>query len=152
MSFWSESTIKGGRFGLKNQCSVDIMAAGGQNLEELVRRIVSSVHNLTESSNTVMSGNNAAGSGNTSNPMVNYVDEEINQRFLLPRASTSTATTATVAGFHANNDYGYSNYRSRPRQRNPPYEISSKEQISTQVKAPGMWTYIRWLCLRPLME
>ena len=44
MSFWSEITIKGGRFGGKNQCSVDIMAAGGQNLEELVRRIVSSVH------------------------------------------------------------------------------------------------------------
>ena len=41
------------------------MAAGGQNLEELVRRIVSSVHNLTESSNTVISGNNAAGSASS---------------------------------------------------------------------------------------
>ena len=108
------------------------MVAGGQNSEEPVRRTVSSVHNLTKSSNTVISGNNAAGSGNTSNPMVNNVDEETNQRFLLPRASTSTATTAIAAGFNANNDYGYSNYSSRPRQRNPPYEISRQRTPATQ--------------------
>ena len=108
------------------------MAAGGQNLEELVRRIVSSVHNLTESSNTVISGNNAAGSGNTSNPMVNNVEEDINQRFLLPRALTSTATTAIAAGFNAINDYSYSKYRSRPRRRNPPYEISRQRTPAIQ--------------------
>ena len=108
------------------------MADGGQNLEELVRRIVSSVHNLTESSNTVVSGNNAGGSGNTSNPMVNNVADEINQRFLLPRASTSTVTTATATGFNANNDYSYPNYRSRPRQRNPPHEISRQRTPATQ--------------------
>ena len=89
-----------------------------ENLEELVRRIVHSVNrNETSHSND---------NGSTSNSVQNRastVEEELNERFLIPRGAHSNDSTRAqdvAAQFNPNNNYGYTNYRSRQpsRQRN----------------------------------
>ena len=100
------------------------------NLEELVRRIVHSVNrNETSHSND---------NGSTSNSVQNRastVEEELNERFLIPRGAHSNDSTRAqdvAAQFNPNNNYGYTNYRSRQpsRQRNTPYGFS-RQRTST---------------------
>ena len=98
-----------------------------ENLEELVRRIVHSVNR----NETIHSNDN----GSTSNSVQNRastVEEELNQRFLIPRGAPSNDSTRAqdvAAQFNPNNNYGYTKYRSRQpsRQRNTPYGFSRQE-------------------------
>ena len=108
----------------------DMAGERSVNLEELVRRIVHSVNrNETSHSND---------NGSTSNSVQNRastVEEELNERFLIPRGAHSNDSTRAqdvAAQFNPNNNYGYTNYRSRQpsRQRNTPYGFS-RQRTST---------------------
>lgn len=108
----------------------DMAGERSENLEELVRRIVHSVNrNETSHSND---------NGSTSNSVQNRastVKEELNQRLLIPWGAPSNDSTRAqdiAAQFNPNNNYGYTNYRSRQpsRQRNTPYGFS-RQRTST---------------------
>ena len=110
----------------------DMADERSENLEQLVRRIVHSV-NRNETSNS-------NGNGSASNSVENRastVEEELNQRFLLPRgvpSNDSTHAQDVTAQFNPNNNYGYTNYRSRQpsRQRNTPYGFSRQETSTSR--------------------
>lgn len=100
----------------------------GFNLETLVRRIVSSVSSVQHNDNV------------SSSPAAN-VEEEINQRFQIPRgprsvsqpqSSTSTAGTALAAHFNPSSNYGFTSSRTRRcrQQRNLPYQ--SRQRTSSR--------------------
>ena len=103
-----------------------------ENLEELVRRIVHSVNrNKTSNSND---------NGSTSNSVQNRastLEEELTQQFLLPWGAPlnhSTRAQDVAAQFNPNNNYGYTNYRSRQpsRQRNTRYGFSRQRTSASR--------------------
>ena len=116
-------------------------AERSENLEELVRRIIHNV-NRTETGN---GGANTQSASVSVPNRANSTNEELNQRFMLPRSreaplsSNSTRVAQNVAAeFNPNNNYGYTNYRSRQpsRQRNYPNVFSRQRSTVRSRSGP----------------
>ena len=111
------------------------------NLKELVRRIIHNI-NRTETGN---GGANTQSASVSVPNRANSTNEELNQRFMLPRSreaplsSNSTRVAQNVAAeFNPNNNYGYTNYRSRQpsRQRNYPNVFSRQRSTARSRSGP----------------
>ena len=88
-----------------------MVAERSENLEELVRRIIHNV-NRTETGN---GGANIQSASISVPNRANTANEELYQRFMLPRSreaplssnNTRAAAQNVAAGFSPNKDYGY---------------------------------------------